>query len=101
MKALAKPPVGFRPAQTSSFSAPSVDQIMVEERATFFTRRSIKTSTKPAGLKLIVSMTDLTTFEGKDTPGKVAFLCRKALQPADPDCFLLAFQASRWLVQNC
>jgi len=27
---------------------------------------------------------DLTTLEGKDTPGKVAFLCRKAIQPADP-----------------
>jgi len=27
---------------------------------------------------------DLTTLEGKDTPGKVAYLCRKALRPADP-----------------
>jgi deoxyribose-phosphate aldolase len=24
------------------------------------------------------------TLEGKDTPSKVAFLCRKAMQPADP-----------------
>jgi len=31
-----------------------------------------------------VSMMDLTTLEGKDTPGKVAYLCRKAIQPADP-----------------
>ena len=29
-------------------------------------------------------MMDLTTLEGKDTPGKVAFLCRKAMQPLDP-----------------
>jgi deoxyribose-phosphate aldolase len=29
-------------------------------------------------------MCDLTTLEGKDTPGKVAYLCRKALTPADP-----------------
>ena len=29
-------------------------------------------------------MMDLTTLEGKDTPGKIAFLCRKAMQPADP-----------------
>ena len=57
---------------------------MVEERAAAFTRRSIKTSAKLAGLKLAVSMMDLTTLEGKDTPGKVAFLCRKAMQPADP-----------------
>ncbi|MEO8440823.1 MAG: deoxyribose-phosphate aldolase, partial [Spartobacteria bacterium] len=57
---------------------------MIEERATAFTKRSIKTSAKLAGLKLAVSMMDLTTLEGKDTPGKVAFLCRKAMQPADP-----------------
>jgi deoxyribose-phosphate aldolase len=29
-------------------------------------------------------MMDLTTLEGKDTPGKVAFVCRKAMQPMDP-----------------
>src|SRR5450759_2872782 len=62
----------------------SIDQIMVEERAASFTKRSIKTSAKLAGLKMVVSMMDLTTLEGKDTPGKVAYLCRKALQPADP-----------------
>jgi deoxyribose-phosphate aldolase len=62
----------------------SIDQVMVEERASAFTKRSIKTSTKLAGLKLAISMMDLTTLEGKDTPGKVAFLCRKAMQPADP-----------------
>ena len=63
---------------------PAIDQVMVEERAASFTKRSIKTSTKLAGLKLAVSMMDLTTLEGKDTPGKVAYLCRKALQPIDP-----------------
>ena len=56
---------------------------MVEERASAFAKRSIKTSAKLAGLKLSVSMMDLTTLEGKDTPGKVAYLCRKALQPID------------------
>jgi len=60
-----------------------VDAIMLEERAASFTKRSIKTSAKLAGLKMAVSMCDLTTLEGKDTPGKVAYLCRKALQPAD------------------
>ena len=54
---------------------------MVEERAAAFTKRSIKTSAKLSGLKLAISMMDLTTLEGKDTPGKVAFLCRKAMQP--------------------
>jgi len=48
-----------------------------------FGKRSIKTSAKLAGLKLAVSMCDLTTLEGKDTPGKVAYLCRKALQPIE------------------
>ena len=61
----------------------SVDQIMVDERAAAFARRSIKTSAKLTGLKLAVSMMDLTTLEGKDTPGKIAFLCRKAMQPLD------------------
>jgi deoxyribose-phosphate aldolase len=57
---------------------------MVEERAAAFTRRSLKSSAKLAGLKMVVSMMDLTTLEGKDTPGKVACLCRKALQPIEP-----------------
>jgi deoxyribose-phosphate aldolase len=61
-----------------------VDQIMVEERAAAFTKRSIKTSAKLSGLKLVLSMMDLTTLEGKDTPGKVAYLCRKAIQPLEP-----------------
>ncbi len=57
---------------------------MVEERAAAFAKRSIKASAKLAGLKLAVSMMDLTTLEGKDTPGKIAFLCRKAMEPLDP-----------------
>jgi len=60
--------------------APVIDQVMAEERAAAFAKRSIKTSTKLAGLKLAVSMMDLTTLEGKDTPGKIACLCRKAMQ---------------------
>jgi len=60
--------------------APVIDQVMAGERAAAFAKRSIKTSTKLAGLKLAVSMMDLTTWEGKDTLGKIAFLCRKAMQ---------------------
>ena len=63
--------------------AVTIDQVMVEERGAAFGKRSIKTSAKLAGLKLAISMMDLTTLEGKDTPGKVAFLCRKAMQPID------------------
>jgi len=65
-------------------SAPVIDAVMVEERAASFGKRSIKAGAKLAGLKMAVSMMDLTTLEGKDTPGKVAYLCRKALQPIDP-----------------
>ena len=68
----------------SPAASPTIDQVMVEERAAAFTKRSLKTSAKFAGLKLAVSMMDLTTLEGKDTPGKVAHLCCKALQPVDP-----------------
>ena len=62
---------------------PTVDEVMVEERAASFAKRSIKAASKLQGLKLSVAMMDLTTLEGKDTPGKVAYLCRKALQPVD------------------
>jgi deoxyribose-phosphate aldolase len=60
---------------------PTIDEVSVEERARSFTRRSIKAGAKLQGLKLAVSMMDLTTLEGRDTPGKVAYLCRKALHP--------------------
>src|SRR5712672_1562394 len=71
-------------AQGNRVPAPAtVDQVMVEERAASFTKRSIKTSAKLSGLKMVISMMDLTTLEGKDTPGKVAYLCRKALQPIE------------------
>ena len=86
--ALQKSANSASPIRHSSFvvgktSVPTVDAVMVEERAASFTKRSIKTSAKLAGLKMAVSMMDLTTLEGKDTPGKVAYLCRKALQPAE------------------
>lgn len=48
-----------------------------------FTTRSIKRASKLWGLRTAVSMIDLTTLEGKDTPGKVASLCQKARQPSD------------------
>src|SRR5271155_4040815 len=65
-------------------AVPTVDQVTVEERAAAFAGRSIKTGAKLAGLKMVVSMMDLTTLEGKDTPGRIAYLCRKALQPMEP-----------------
>jgi deoxyribose-phosphate aldolase len=58
-----------------------VDAIGIEERVAKYATRSIKKASKIAGLNLAVSMVDLTTLEGKDTPDKVASLCRKALHP--------------------
>jgi deoxyribose-phosphate aldolase len=58
-----------------------VDQVGIEERVAKYTTRSIKKNSKLWGLKTAVSMVDLTTLEGKDTPGKVASLCQKALRP--------------------
>ena len=59
-----------------------IDQSTVDDRLARITSRSIKGGLKTDLLKLAVSMTDLTTLEGKDTAGKVTQLCRKALQPS-------------------
>jgi deoxyribose-phosphate aldolase len=64
---------------------PAVDQVGVEERAASLAKRSLKKQSKVAGLKLAIAMMDLTTLEGKDTPGKVRALCQKALTPLDRD----------------
>jgi deoxyribose-phosphate aldolase len=58
--------------------SPRIDQVGQEEKTSRFTKRSIKKETKVAGLKLTLSMIDLTTLEGKDTDGKVKQLCYKA-----------------------
>jgi deoxyribose-phosphate aldolase len=61
----------------------TVDAVNIEERVAKYTTRSIKKAAKVWGLKTAVSMVDLTTLEGKDTPGKIASLCSKALHPSD------------------
>lgn len=58
---------------------PAVDEVGVNERVARFQSRSIKKSAKVEALKLILSMIDLTTLEGQDTPGKVRQLCQKAI----------------------
>ncbi len=58
-----------------------VDAVGVEERVAKYGTRSLKKGAKLWGLKTAVSMVDLTTLEGKDTPGKVASLCAKARVP--------------------
>ena len=64
---------------------PPVDQVGIEERAAALARRSIKTAAKRAGIRLAMSMIDLTTLEGKDSEGKVRQLCRKAIRPMPED----------------
>lgn len=56
---------------------PRVDEVGVEERAGRFQTRSIKKASKVQAMKMALSMIDLTTLEGQDTPGKVRQLCYK------------------------
>lgn len=60
-----------------------VDAVGAQQRAESFTKRSIKKASKLEGLRTALSMLDLTTLEGKDSPEKVRALCRKAIRPAD------------------
>ncbi len=62
---------------------PPVDEVGIDERVARFQSRSIKSASKVAGLKLALSMIDLTTLEGQDTPGKVRQLCQKAMHLHD------------------
>ena len=64
---------------------PPVDQVGIEERAASLAKRSIKKAAKRAGIRLAMSMLDLTTLEGKDSEGKVRQLCRKAIRPLPED----------------
>jgi deoxyribose-phosphate aldolase len=65
---------------------PGVDQVGCEARAAALGTRSIKTTAKAWAIDMAISMIDLTTLEGADTPGKVRSLCGKALvpDPSDP-----------------
>ncbi len=58
--------------------SPCIDKVGVEERVARFQTRSIKSAAKMQGLKMVLNMIDLTTLEGKDTPGKVKQMCFKA-----------------------
>src|SRR5436305_15009383 len=88
----------------------TVDQVGIEERVAKFQTRSIKKGSKLWGLKTAVSMVDLTTLEGKDTPGKIASLCQKARRPSFDESvppvaavciypFLVRY-AARWLADT-
>ena len=60
-----------------------VDEVGVKEHAARFQTRSIKKDSKAEALRMVLSMIDLTTLEGQDTPGKVRQLCQKAIHLHD------------------
>lgn len=64
---------------------PGVDKVGADSRAAMLGTRSIKTSSKAMAIDLAISMIDLTTLEGADTPGKVRSLAAKAVRPDPTD----------------
>ena len=62
-----------------------VDAVGIQERVTSLSRRSIKKASKVWALELAIRMMDLTTLEGRDTPGKVRALCQKGMHPKPGD----------------
>ena len=64
-------------------TSPTIDKVGVEERVARFQTRSIKGNSKLQALKMGLNMIDLTTLEGKDTPGKVQQMCYKAMHLHD------------------
>ncbi|MGM0545202.1 MAG: deoxyribose-phosphate aldolase [Bacteroidota bacterium] len=59
----------------------SIDEVGIKERVGRLNSRSIKKESKLQALTLALSMVDLTTLAGMDTPGKVIQLCQKAKEP--------------------
>lgn len=62
-----------------------VDAVGLEERSAALCTRSIKTSSKAWALDTVITLIDLTTLEGADTPGKVRSLVSKAMHPDASD----------------
>jgi deoxyribose-phosphate aldolase len=86
--------LGLNPADVATSDAalrqllhglPGVDQVGAAQRAATLATRSIKRDAKLWALDTAVTMVDLTTLEGADTPGKVRGLCAKARQPDPAD----------------
>src|SRR5690625_2798597 len=69
------------------YGLPGVDEVGAQARAADLSTRSVKTTAKARAIDLAISMIDLTTLEGADTPGKVRALSAKAMRPdpADPE----------------
>ncbi|MGB8267346.1 MAG: deoxyribose-phosphate aldolase [Candidatus Velthaea sp.] len=66
----------------STYRTPPLDAVMLESRAAGFAKRSLKKEAKRAAIDLAIRCIDLTTLEGRDSPGRVRSLCAKAAYPA-------------------
>src|SRR5574341_2593546 len=91
-------PVGTRnvgtPLELDWIREVRINRSAVERRtATIPRRRTVKTDWQVAWLLRAVTLVDLTTLSGDDTPGKVRRLCAKARQPVRQDV-LAGFGAS-------
>ena len=80
--------VSERSLRSFALGLPGVDAVGLQQRAASLATRSIKTESKRWALDTIISLIDLTTLEGADTPGKVRSLVAKAVlpDPSDPTC---------------
>jgi len=78
---------GWRPGPLGSVlgRVTAVDQVGAIQRVEALKKRSIKRESKLWALDLAIRMMDLTTLEGKDTPGKVRAMCAKAMHPLPGD----------------
>jgi deoxyribose-phosphate aldolase len=74
------------PLDLSEVSRLRVNRSAVERRAaTLVTRRTVKKEWQAAWLLRAITLLDLTTLQGDDTPGNVRRLCAKARQPVRQD----------------
>ncbi len=80
------PSILLQPRDPEAWTPPCllVDAVGLEARAAELKKRSWKRQVKLEAIERAISMTDLTTLEGADTPGRVERLCKKALRP-DPN----------------
>ena len=61
----------FNPSDARQWRAARVDNAAIRRRVARVRARSIKTDSKDALLRMALSMVDLTTLEGRDTPQRV------------------------------
>ena len=62
----------------------TVDRVAADTRAAGFARRVFRGTSETEALRIALSLTDLTTLEGCDSPARIRALCAKARRP-DPD----------------